>query len=349
MSRQKILLARTDRLGDVILSTPVATALKKNFPNAHVTFLARRYTAEILRCHPHVDEIIELDGAEIAGDSNRLIAVLRQKTFDAAIMLYPQPQLAWAIRRSGIPLRLGTGYRWYSFLFNRRVFEHRKNAAHHEAEYNLRLLQPLGIANSPVEFHFTLSPAERERIDAKLNALGANGRPVILHPGSGGSARDWPPENFARLADLLSQQFGAQVMLTGAPHEVELINGILQQTTTKPISLAGRLSITELAVLCQRAAVFVSNSTGPLHLAVMVGAAVAAFYPPIRACRPERWGPYGRRTDVLMSQQEECTHCRAANTRVCDCMRAIAVETALQKIREKLSEKQRRNMNVAPQ
>jgi len=336
MSRQKILLVRTDRLGDVILSTPVATALKKKWADAHVAFLARRYTAEILRCHPHVDEIIELDGAEIAGNLTRLIAVLRQKKFDAAIMLYPRPQLAWAIWRCGIPQLLGTGYRWYSFLFNRRVFEHRKIAARHEAEYNLRLLQPLGIAGASVEFQFNLSPNERERIDAKLNALGAGAHPIILHPGSGGSARDWPPENFARLADLL-QQTGAQVLLTGAANETNLINGILQQTTTKPISLCGRLSITELAVLCHRAAVFVSNSTGPLHLAVMVGAPVVAFYPPIQACRPERWGPYGRSADVLMSQQEECRRCRGAKVKICDCIQAISVQKALQKICEKIS------------
>jgi len=327
MSRQKFLLVRTDRLGDVILSTPVATALKKRWPDAHVTFLARRYTAEVLRCHPHVDEIIE------PGDSASLIATLREKKFDAAIMLHPRPQLAWAIWRSGIAQRIGTGYRWYSFLFNRRVFEHRKNAARHEAEYNLRLLRPLGIADAPVEFHFSLSPNERERIDAKLKALGAGAHPFILHPGSGGSARDWPPENFARLADRL-QETGAQVMLTGATNETDLINEILQLTQTKPISLCGRLSITELAVLCQRAAVFVSNSTGPLHLAVMVGAPVVAFYPPIQACRPERWGPYGRSAEVLMSQQDECGRCRGAKTKICDCMQAISVQAALQKIRE---------------
>jgi heptosyltransferase-2 len=320
-----------------------------------VTFLARCYTAEILRCHPHVDEIIDSSTALTAGSSTALtaggstalITTLRKECFDVAIMLHPRPELAWAIWRSGIAERIGTGYRWYSFLFNRRVFEHRKNAARHEAEYNLRLLEPLGIAGAPVEFHFTLSPTERERIDAKLNTLGAGAHPIILHPGSGGSARDWPPENFARLADLLPQQFDAQVILTGAPNETDLINGILQQTTAKPISLCGRLSITELAVLCQRAAVFVSNSTGPLHLAVMVGAPVVAFYPPIQACRPERWGPYGRSADVLMSQQAECWRCRKTAANVCDCMSAISVQMALQKIREKLIWK--RNMNVAPQ
>jgi len=337
MSRQKILLVRTDRLGDIILSTPVATALKKNFANVHVTFLARHYTAEILRCQPHVDEIIEIDGAEIGGKIRRLVQALRRRNFDLAIFLYPRPQLAWAVWLSGIPQRIGTGYRWFSFLFNQRVFEHRKTAARHEAEYNLRLLQPLGISTTDVEFHFALAKIERERVEAKLNALGVGANPVILHAGSGGSSRDWPPEYFARLADLVQREFGAQIILSGASNETELIDHIHRQTTTKPLSLCGRLTITEMAVLCQRAAVFVSNSTGPLHLAVMVGTPIVAFYPPIQACRPERWGPYGRLSDVLMSQQNECKRCRHSVPRVCECMRAIEVQTALQKVREKIS------------
>jgi ADP-heptose:LPS heptosyltransferase len=338
MNLRKILLARTDRLGDVILSTPVATALKKNLGNVHVTCLVRQYTAAITRCHPHVDETLEIDGDEIGGDMQRLVRALRQRRFDAAVMLYPRPNLAWAVWQSGVPLRIGTGYRWYSFLFNRRVFEHRKTAARHEAEYNLRLLQPLGIAAAEIEFHFALSQAERDRIDAKLNELGVGAKPVVLHPGSGGSARDWPPEYFARLADLLHHELGVDVALTGAPAEENLIAAIQQQTESKPLSLCGRLTIIELAVLCQRAAVFVGNSTGPLHLAVMVGAPVVAFYPPIRAARPERWGPYGRLADVLMSQQEECRRCRRSLTRVCACMRAITVKKAFEKIREKLSQ-----------
>ncbi|MCI0698075.1 glycosyltransferase family 9 protein [candidate division KSB1 bacterium] len=337
MNLRKILLIRTDRLGDVILSTPVATALKRIWPDVHITFLLRKYTAEITRCHPHVDETLELDGAEIGGDMRRLMQALRQWQFDAAVMLYPRSSLAWAVWRSGIPLRIGTGYRWYSFLFNRRVFEHRKTAARHEAEYNLRLLQPLGINATEIEFHFALPQAEREKIDEKLNKLGAGAKPIILHPGSGGSSRDWPPEYFAALADLAHHRLGAQVILTGAPAEEKLIAAIQQQTKSKPLSLCGRLTIIELAVLCRRAAVFVGNSTGPLHLAVMVGTPVVAFYPPIRAARPERWGPYGRSTEVLMSQQDECTRCRQSPARVCDCMRAITVELAFKKVQEKLS------------
>jgi len=335
-----VLLVRTDRLGDVILSTPVATALKKHFPGCRVTFLARRETRPILECHPHIDEVITADVPEFAGARGffRLVALLRKKSFDAIILLHPSFALACLAFLARIPQRLGTGYRFYSAFFTHRVFDHRKTAQFHEAEYNLRLLKAIGIENAHVEFHYFLSQNDRRSSIAKLAELGikVDGRPIILHVGSGGSARDWPLENFAALADALDVEEHRQVVFTGGPGEVDLVASVINKTRAKPLNLAGRLTIEDLMVLLERAAVFVSNSTGPLHLAVMVGAPVGAFYPPILVCRPERWGPYGRRADVLMSQQEECFRCRKTAEKQCACMAAITVQQALEKIHEKI-------------
>jgi len=335
-----LLLVRTDRLGDVILSTPAATALKKRFANCRVTFLARRDTLPVLECHPHVDEIVAIDQAQYAGGRGffQLAKTLRQKKFDAAVLLHPSCFLASLTVLATIPRRLGTGYRFYSHLFTDRIFEHRKTAQRHEAEYNLRLLHPLGVEEANAEFHYRLRQQERAQSIAKLAALGVplDAAPVILHPGSGGSARDWPPSHFAALADALRRDAGRRVIFTGVAREGELIESIIARMQTKPINLAGCLTLKDFIVLLERAAIFVSNSTGPLHLAVMVGAQVVAFYPPIRVCRPERWGPYGRRADVLMSQAEECFRCRDSGERYCPCMAAITVEQALSKIREKL-------------
>lgn len=333
MNPHRFLLSRTDRLGDLILSTPVATALKKHFPAAEVFFLARPGAAEILRIHPHVDGVIEFDPAAPKTDWK---ARLRAQHFDAALALFPRPELAWAFYRAGIPRRIGTGYRWYSLLYTQRIYEHRKNARRHEAEYNLQLLEPLGIADAQVEFHYQFSPPQEKKLAARLAELGIAEKFAVLHPGSGGSARDWPPESFATLADHLAGPRRLQVVLTGTAAEKALTQSILQRARIKPIDLAGRLNLIELAGLLRRAALFVGNSTGPLHLAVMMGTPVMAFYPPITACRPERWGPYGRRGDVLMSQQQECFICRKSRERVCACLRNISVAAAIQKAEEKL-------------
>ena len=334
MRPRRFLLSRTDRLGDLILSTPVATALKQNFPQAEVHFLARPKVAEILRIHPHVDGVIEY---EAGNSASNLAAQLCAYKCDVVLALFPRPQLAWTFYRAGIPVRIGTGFRWYSPLFTHRVFEHRKDARRHEAEYNLQLLRPLGLTPGPVEFHYHFSPLQDEQIRSKLAACGIPERFVVLHPGSGGSARDWPLESFAALAHYLDAECRLQVVLTGSSNEKPLAQFIRQRAQAKPIDLAGRLTLIELAALLRHAALFVSNSTGPLHLAVMMQTPVMAFYPPITACRPERWGPYGRHGDVMMSRTEECFDCRRTRERTCQCMRDIAVAAAIRKAEEKLS------------
>ncbi len=334
MSPRRFLLSRTDRLGDLILSTPVATALKQAFPGAEVFFLARPYAAEILRIHPHVDGVLDF---EAEGSVPDLVKRLRAHRFDAVLALFPRPQLAWAFYRAGIPMRLGTGYRWFSMLFTHRIHEHRKDARRHEAEYNLQLLRPLGLTAAHVEFHYRFSPQDEAQIRTRLAELEIAEKIVVLHPGSGGSARDWPPASFAALAGYLCQERNLQVVLTGNASEMPLLQLIRRQAQQKPIDLSGRLTLTELAGLLRRAALFVSNSTGPLHLAVMMGTPVMAFYPPITACRPERWGPYGHRSDVLMSRVEECFRCRKSSERVCQCMFDISVAAAIQKVEEKLA------------
>ncbi len=333
MNPQRILLSRTDRLGDVILSTPVATALKKKFPNAEIFFLARPYAGEILRLHPHVDGIIAYDPDQPGKD---LIALLHRHRFDAVLALFPRPRLAWAFYRAGIPRRMGTGYRWYSALFTPRLYEHRKDGRRHEAEYNLQLLRLLGIDEAKVEFHYRFSRAQEEHLRVKLLEWGMGEKFAVLHPGSGGSARDWPPEYFAALAKYLAQEHRLQVVLTGTAQEKSLTQQMQKLLPIEPIDLAGRLSLIELAGVLRRAMLFAGNSSGPLHLAVMMGTPVLAFYPPIRACRPERWGPYGQRAGVLMSQTEECYRCRKSHECACPCMRAISVAAAMRKAEEKL-------------
>lgn len=333
---QRFLVSRTDRLGDLVLSTPVATALKREFPEAEVYFLARDYAAEILDLHPHVDGVLRLDSLGETMGTNALAKLLLSHEFDVVVALYPRPELAWAFYRAGIRMRIGTGYRWYSQLFNYRVYEHRKLAQYHEAEYNLHLLQPLGIANAPVEFHYRFSALHALAYEKKMSAWALAENYVVLHPGSGGSARDWPLEHFGALATYLSRERKTQIVLIGDEREEALAATLREQSDASLVNLTGCLSLLELAGVLRGAALFVGNSSGPLHLARMMGTPVVAFYPPITACRPERWGPYGARQDVLMARQEECRRCRNTHERTCACMREISIAAAIAKVEEKL-------------
>ncbi len=142
---KNILIVRTDRIGDLILTLPLAGLIKKQYPNSKVSFLVRDYTKNLVRNHPFVDEVIVLKESNGNVPLFENVNIIKQKKFDTCIVVYPRFKISLIVFLSGIKNRIGTGYRWYSFLFNQKVYEHRKNAERHELEYNVNLLEKLGI------------------------------------------------------------------------------------------------------------------------------------------------------------------------------------------------------------
>lgn len=329
-SIKRILLVRTDRLGDVILTLPMLAALRKCFPDAYIALLLRRYTGELLVGNPHVNELLWYDENDELVPFGSMCATLRERQFDAAIVVYPRLRLAWLLFRSGIPIRVGTGYRYYSFLFNRRVYEHRKDALKHEVEYNLNLLSAIGCRaeeDSPKEFLIAIPPQCRLNVHEMLKELHLPLKGfMILHPGSGGSAREWSAENFGMLAVRVAKSAGLKVVVTGGRGEEEKVSDVIRRAEGVAIPIVGTLSIKEFAVLIESAKVFVSNSTGPLHLAVAMGTPVVGLFPQHTAMSARRWGPYTERKRVLVPAKPlDCRIC-FRNGKPCECMASISVE-----------------------
>lgn len=331
-SVNRILVVRTDRLGDVILTLPMFPLLRQCFPDAHVAVLLRRYTAELIEGNPYLDEVIWYDRDRELVPFGEMCATLRERKFDAAVVVYPRLRLALLISRSGIPIRIGTAYRYYSFLFNRKVYEHRKDARRHELDYNLNLLKELGciVPEKFVPEFFIAIPAEAEKaVQVLLDEAGLAGKElVVVHPGSGGSAREWPARLFGTLAARLAAE-GFAVAITGTNEEREKVAAVVNASGGCARSLAGRLSIKQLAALLGRARVFVANSTGPLHLAVAVGTPVVGLFPPHTAMNATRWGPYTEKKVVLVpNRSRNCTICVRKGTE-CECMASIEVDEVL--------------------
>ena len=237
--------------------------------------------------------------------------------------------IAWLMFRSGISLRVGTGYRYYSFLFNRRVFEHRKNAQRHEVEYNLNLLKELGCdIQKPPEFFIDI-PAEAERkVQELLLSLSIDrSKPIaIVHPGSGGSARVWGAENFGKLGAKLANNSSVQVLVTGSSSEKLQVDTVVQSSENVVVSVAGKLSMKELAALIRMAQLFVANSTGPIHVAAAVGTPVVGLYPQHIPMSARRWGPYSDKSIVFTPKKPVyCADCSGGKDEQCACMQSITV------------------------
>jgi heptosyltransferase-3 len=298
---KKILVIRTDRLGDVLLTLPLVEQLKNKFPESIIHFLCQSYTAELLQYYHTIDNIIiykpEEEHSGIKGVI-RMANLLRAGEYDLVIHALPRFELALAAYLAGIKYRLGTAFRWFSFLFNLRHYEHRKKNIYHEADCNLRLLQKIGIPfqkNADFKYFFKFTREDHTHVSAILRERKLDSQKfIIVHPGSGGSALNWPVEHYWSLIDLMNQKSEFQVVLTGTENER---NEFLQKridNNGQYIDLYGQFSLAQLAVFVSQAALFISNSTGPLHLAVTMGTPVLGFYPELLAMNPTRWGPYQR-------------------------------------------------------
>jgi heptosyltransferase-3 len=318
-----VLIVRTDHLGDMLLTLPVADAIKAAHPEWRVGVLASPANAEAARHHPHVDHVA-VDPLEAKGSGLRglpaLVRQVRGLGCHAAVVVHPTPRLALAAALAGVPVRIGTAYRAYSWLFNRRVRQHRRRPPwKHESQYNIELLQPLGIGAtvaSPVPWQ--VHPEDAAAVEVLRSDHGLWEPFVVLHPGNGKSAMNWEPDQYGDLARRLVAR-GARVAITGGPDEVALTNEVA--TASGAVDLGGRLTLPQLAALLRRCALYVGSATGPTHLAAAVGVPVLALYSPLRSSVPARWAPLGPRVRVMQPAVDlVCPTCLGARCPYYPCM-----------------------------
>jgi heptosyltransferase-2 len=326
---QNILVVRTDRIGDVILTLPTIEALKLNFPQARVAMLVNSYTAGLVEGSANV---LLYNKGNRPKPFFEMLSELRSERFDAGIVAFPRFRIALLLWLAGIPVRVGTGYRWYSFLFNKKIYEHRKTVEKHEAEYNLSLLKGLGCEISSIpEVKIVISEQERKKasdIRRSLRILDSD-QMVLLHPGSGGSARTWNPDNFSFLAAELEKK-GFSVVITGGEPEKHLVHSVAQKAGEGVTPFVSTLSLKEFAAFIQTAKLFVANSTGPLHIAAAVQTPVIGFYAPVQVMSPKRWGPLTEKKEIFIPDPAHCARCKGGECQGDECMKQITVAQVLE-------------------
>lgn len=329
------LVVRTDRIGDVLLTVPMAGAVKRLAPEARVTFLVREYTRPLLHGHPHIDNVLAV-GSE--SDLPSTLTELRKHQFTAVFCPSPSLTVARTMKQANIPVRVGTAYRWYAWMFTEKIREHRKYAARHEVQYNIRMLDGSAMPTPETDPSvITLSPEARAAAATWLHERGLTGQTfVVVHPGSGGSAKDLPAERFAHIVARIGHELGAPVLITGTAQERMLLRRVQSMAGTHVLE-AVDLPLDVLAAIVAHAACLVSNSTGMLHIAVAVGTFALGAYPPIVACSPRRWGPWSSFAAVLEPQiDQSCGDCAEASCVFHDCMRLIGVEELMNVVRARV-------------
>lgn len=331
----RVLITRTDNLGDVLLTLPVITALKKLIPGAELSFLIKKYTAEAVENYQGLNEILLI---EECNTLSKLTALYKEKKFDITLNVYPRYNIALAGLFANVPLRVGTAYRWYSFLFNEKIKVHRKDGKRHESDYNLDLVRALFPqkdfkAEITAEINLKTDPKVFIDLEKKLKTnynFSFESPFIIIHPFSKGSAKKWSPENFKILIlGILNELKGYTVFLTGDNSEKDLVSSLISDISSPQlINIAGELSLKELIEIINMSRLFISNSTGPLHIAGALNKRSISFFPKVIPTNSERWKPLGEHSFIFEPEGDKADS---------EFIEGIDPESVIRKINEMLN------------
>jgi lipopolysaccharide heptosyltransferase II len=339
---RRILIIRTDRIGDVILSTPVITAARSAFPDAYIAVMVSPQTKNIVTGNPFLNEVIVYDKKSIQRSLLKTFAFsgwLKSKRFDAAIILHSTIRINLICYLSGIPRRVGYARGKMDFLLTDRLEYVKRFGEKHEVEYSLDVLRSIGVKAESSDPVVRVKEDDVKEADALLSGEGLkkDARYVVINPAASCVSKIWPAEKFAGLADAIIDEYGLPVVLDTGPDHVDIGEKVMGLMKNKPVFLCGKTSLGGLAAILKRAALFISNDSGPVHLACAVNTPVIAIFSrKEKGLSPERWGPYSGKSAVI-HKDVGCVKCLAHK---CDkgflCLYSITVDEVMRKVQELL-------------
>ncbi len=295
----KIIIARIDSIGDVMLTLPMAGILKKQYPKATLVFIGKSYTKDVIACCKFVDEFVNWD--DLTTDKNG-VQTLKSIQADCIVFALPNLKLARIAASANIPKRIGVSRRWFHWVYcNIRPQFSRRKSDLHEAQLNIKLLENL-IASTTfslqeINTFYGFSPKERALPDNIKTLLKTTKPKIIIHPKSQGSAREWGLKNFGEFAKKAAEK-GAKVFVTGTEAEGKLIRDVFA-FNDELVDLTGKMTLAELIVFIDHCDGLIAASTGPLHLAAALEKIAIGIYSTLRPIHPGRWAPIGSKAIAL--------------------------------------------------
>ncbi len=329
----KILLIRLSSLGDIVLTTPAIRAVRANFPNAHIAMLVAKQSADILRENPHLNEIITFDRLakdKDTGEMWRVVRLLRERKFTLAIDLQRKFRTEILMYFSGATERVGKGR-----LCTVRVPEQGNK---HATEHYFDILHAVGIPAEDQKLELFLTESERRDAVQRLKTAGivAGKLKVGLFPGAGWKLREWMPERFAAIGNRLVEHFNADVLIFGGQQESELVQKVANLMEMPAIPFAGNLQMRQLAACIEQCDLFLTNDTGPMHIAAGVGTRTVSLFGPGNHIR---FQPLGVEHQIIR-HDVPCSPCKQFTDKCKDniCMKGIGVDEVWHSISRALQE-----------
>lgn len=356
---KRIIISRTDSIGDVLLTLPMVGLIKEENPGCEILFLGKSYTGPVIEACRHVDRFINWDSLKDLPYSEQK-EHFRSFGAEAIIHVFPNWLVALLADAVNIPVRIGTAHRLVSWMLcNEMVWFSRKRSSLHEAQLNLKLLKPLGVDRmltlEEIPDYYGMAGAGHRALGTGHSAQGTGKKSkdevstmdpgsripdpgslkfrLILHPKSKGSAREWGLENFSRLIELLPPE-RFEIFITGTSEEQAMMKDFLKKHQSRVTDMTGKHTLPELMQFIGSCDGLIAASTGPLHLAAALGKLAIGLYAPMRPIDPGRWAPLGIHATYLVLDKN-CNDCRKHVD--CHCIREITPESVVEKLQEQIS------------
>ncbi|MHB9010917.1 MAG: glycosyltransferase family 9 protein [Ignavibacteriaceae bacterium] len=305
MVRQKrILIVRQDRIGDVVVSTSIPRAIKKQWTDSYVAVLVSSYTKDIYLNNPYVDDIIIYEDVPFKSINNfvKRVKEIRRNKFTHALMLLPSKRINYLLFLSGIRKRIGVGEKFYQFItFVKGVSRHKYIPLRHEADYCMDLARRIGIKSNDYAPKIYLSETEKNYVkETRFRLLGENKIIVGIHSSNGHSAPNLPVRTYLQLIKRLQNTNRFKIVVTDniVPPEMQNLEGVEYPNDGSDL----RNSILNFAALD----ILISSSTGPMHIAAALGIKTLSMFCPLPACSPKLWGPLGNDNTIILPEENYC-------------------------------------------
>jgi heptosyltransferase II len=334
LKRKRILLARTDRLGDVVLTTPAIKAVRRAYPDAYIAVIVRPYAELVVKGNPYIDEVILYDkyGRHKSFWATMRFAMdIRKMGFDRAIIFHPTNRMHIVSYIANIPRRIGYDNK-LGFLLTDKIKNTKHQGTKHEKDYTLDMLKALGIEANESELYMPIDINSQQQAEDILaaNGIKKSDKIIAIHPGASCASKIWPAERFAKLADMLVQNHNIKIVVVGGDNKKDVFcaEAVRKFMQNQAVFLNGMLDIGQLAAVLKKASVFVSNDSGPVHVAAAVNTPVIDIFGRAQpGLSPLRWGPLGEKNIVIHKDVGCKDNCTAHNcNKSFACIRAISVD-----------------------
>ena len=296
----KILIVRNDKLGDFILSLPVFSLIKQYCPNSEIHAFVPKYTSELAGINESVDQVIIDPGASAKlSEQIKILKKIRAEKYDAIITLFSTTRVGLFSFLSGSRYRLAPATKLAQIFYNHKLTQRRSKSAKPEYEYNLDLAIKYLSDNGVLVKDYPQTPYlkfDKNEIDTirdgfyKAYKIDTHNKLVFIHPGTGGSATNLSIQQYASLAKNIYIKNKLTFVITAGPTEIDYAKKLADSLKDIPYviyhSTNGIVHFSKIIQLCD---LFISGSTGPLHIAGALDRPTAAFYQRRRSATPLRW------------------------------------------------------------